>query len=369
MFEPIYIADFNVVTPIGFDLDSNWNALMLNQSGIARHTIGKINEVYVSKIDDYKLAEQLGNESIPSDFSRLEKLLYLAGKPLLEKIELTDRTAFILSTTKGNVSNLSEGLTDDAYLFFSANKIAQVYGFKSKAIVVSNACVSGLSAVALAKRLIQMGQFDDAVIFAGDEVSEFVLSGFQSFQAVSDEPCKPFDLNRKGVTLGEATAAMYISKKKSSLEILGESSISDANHISGPSRTGEGLYRSILGALKEATIDSSQIDFISAHGTATLFNDEMEAIAFNRASLAQVPVNSLKGFYGHTLGASGLLELILSCQSLLKNKLIVSKGFEELGVSQSINIIQETGDKNLEIILKTASGFGGSNSAMLVKKI
>lgn len=369
MFQPIYISDFNVITPLGFDLDSNWNALLSNQSGIAQHTIGNLNKVYVSKIDNNKIVQQLNLKSIPADFTRLEKLLYLAGRPLIQKLELTKKTACILSTTKGNVSSLNTGLTDGAYLFSSANKIARFFGFQTKPIVVSNACVSGLSAVAMAKRLIQMGQFDDAVIFAGDEVSEFVLSGFQSFQAVSDEPCKPFDLNRKGVTLGEASAAIYISKKKSNLEILGESSISDANHISGPSRTGEGLYRSINGALKEAAMDSTEIDFISAHGTATAFNDEMEAIAFNRAGLVQVPVNSLKGFYGHTLGASGLLELIISCQSLLKNKLIASKGFKELGVSQTINIIQETADKPIEIILKTASGFGGSNSAMLVKKI
>jgi len=177
------------------------------------------------------------------------------------------------------------------------------FGFTTEPIVVSNACVSGVLAVAVAKRMMQSGVYDDAFLVAGDEVSEFVLSGFNSFQAMSENPCKPYDKDRNGVTLGEAVAAVYISSDESKIEkgtikILGDGSVNDANHISGPSRTGEGLYRSIASALKEANVTSNQIDYLSAHGTATLYNDEMEAIAFNRLDLENVPVNSYKGFLG-----------------------------------------------------------------------
>ena len=127
---------------------------------------------------------------------------------------------------------------------------------------------------------------------------------------MSDSPCKPYSKNRSGVSLGEATAAVLVScsNESAKIKIIGDGAINDANHISGPSRTGEGLFRSIESALTEAKINANQIDYISAHGTATPFNDEMEAFAFNRLGLEKVPVNSLKGFYGHTLGASGLLE-------------------------------------------------------------
>ena len=187
---------------------------------------------------------------------------------------------------------------------------------------------------------------------------------------MSNLPCKPYSKNRTGVSLGEATAAVSIStnKENAKVKIIGDGSINDANHISGPSRTGEGLYRSIESALKEASINPNQIDYISAHGTATPFNDEMEAIAFNRLALENVPVNSLKGYYGHTLGASGLLETVIGIESVLQNKLFTSFGFDEIGVSQNINIIEKNENKNIHYFLKTASGFGGCNAAVLFEK-
>ena len=153
------------------------------------------------------------------------------------------------------------------------------------------------------------------------------------------------------------------------MKILGDGSINDANHISGPSRTGEGLYRSIYGAMAEAGLKPSNIDYICAHGTATPFNDEMEAIALDRLGLTAAPVNSLKGYYGHTLGASGLLETVIGIQSVLDNMLFRSLGFDELGVSKGINIIEENTGKELRYFLKTASGFGGSNAAIVLEKV
>ena len=121
--------------------------------------------------------------------------------------------------------------------------------------------------------------------------------------------------------------------------------------------------------MKEAAISANQVDYISAHGTATPYNDEMESIAFNRSGLREVPLNSLKGYFGHTLGASGLLETIVGMHSLKNNTLYASLGFQEMGVSRPLNIIKDTTEKPLNIFLKTASGFGGSNTAVLFKKL
>jgi 3-oxoacyl-[acyl-carrier-protein] synthase-1 len=208
-------------------------------------------------------------------------------------------------------------------------------------------------------------------VIGGDEVSEFVLSGFNSFKAMSPVPCKPYSANREGVTLGEAAAValVTINKENAKALILGDSSINDANHISGPSRTGEGLYRSIDSALKEAGVTASQIDYISAHGTATPFNDEMEAIAFNRYNLQNVPVNSFKGYYGHTLGASGLLETVIGLESMVQGKVFASLGYDEPGVSQPINVVSKNKDQEINYMLKTASGFGGCNTAVVFQKI
>ena len=376
MMKGIYITDYNCVTPLGFDVESNWKALLEGKSGVGLQKITESHEAFfVSKIDDKKPENEFKNNFDNPDFTRLEKIFLLSLKPLIEKHQISDETAFILSTTKGNISLLKNKTTlpESVYLSNLAQKIADFFGFKTKPIVISNACVSGVMAISVAKNMILAGKYKDAFVIAGDEISEFVISGFNSFQAIGSEPCKPYDKNRNGINLGEATAAVYITSElnqseKFKFKILGDSAINDANHISGPSRTGDGLYESVKNAMKEAKISADKIDFISAHGTATLYNDEMEAIAFNRMNLQNVPLNSLKGYYGHCLGASGLLESIISMESALHNTLLSSKNFEEMGISQDLNIIKENLSAEIRYILKTASGFGGCNAAIVLEK-
>ncbi|MCY0969858.1 beta-ketoacyl synthase N-terminal-like domain-containing protein [Chryseobacterium wangxinyae] len=379
MNKEIYITDYNCVTPLGFDVESNWTALLEGKSGVALHKIIDDHDAFfVSKIDSEKLEIEFKRffESAQNDnFTRLEKMFLLSLKPLVERHQISNDTGFILSTTKGNIGLLKNESTlpEGVYLSNLAQKLADFFAFKTKPIVVSNACVSGVMAISVAKNMIQAGKYQDAFVVAGDEISKFVISGFNSFQAIGSEPCKPYDKTRNGINLGEATAAAYLTATPSNIEkfkfkVLGDSEINDANHISGPSRTGDGLFLSVKNAMKEANVSSEQIDFISAHGTATLYNDEMEAIAFNRMDLQNVPLNSMKGYYGHCLGASGLLESIISMESALKNTLIASKNYEEIGVSQDLNIIKENQTAEIKYILKTASGFGGCNAAVVLEK-
>lgn len=378
MLKEVYITETNCITPIGFDVATNIKNISEGISGIQLQQDSEMMKApfYASKINEEKLNLAFAEISKGEHFSRLEKMMILALDPIVKnsKLDLNKKHAFILSTTKGNVTALKdakEAGIKNAYLHQLAKNIAIHFGFVTEPIVVSNACVSGVLAVSIAKRLIQSNLYEAIFVVAGDEISEFVLSGFNSFQAMSDLPCKPYSNNRTGVTLGEATAAVLVSSnsKNAKVKIIGDGSINDANHISGPSRTGEGLFRSIESALLEANIKAGQIDYISAHGTATPFNDEMEAIALNRLSLENTPVNSLKGYYGHTLGASGLLETVIGIQSILENKLFATLGFDALGVSQSINVIKENGTKNSRYFLKTASGFGGCNTAVLFEKV
>lgn len=376
----IYITDYNCVTPLGFDVSSNWKALLEGKSGVALHKVIENHEpFYASMIDSDKLEEEFGKSFDTAQqnmtFTRLEKMFLLSLQPLVQRHSISDETAFILSTTKGNISLLKNKntLPEGVFLSALAQKIADFFEFKTKPIVVSNACVSGVMAIAVAKNMIRAGKYKDAFVIAGDEISEFVISGFNSFQAIGSGICKPYDKNRDGINIGEATAAVYITSdpdknEKISFKISGDSAINDANHISGPSRTGDGLFASIKNAMTEAQVSAEQIDFISAHGTATIYNDEMEAIAFNRAELQNIPLNSLKAYYGHCLGASGLLETIISMESALYKTLIPSKNFEEIGISQSLNIIKENQPLEIRYILKTASGFGGCNAAVVLEK-
>ncbi|QEE48605.1 beta-ketoacyl synthase [Flavobacterium alkalisoli] len=373
----VYISHTNCVTPLGFDVESNVHALEKGISGISRQDNPALMDApfYSGVIDDEKLNAAFAAISNGNSYTRLEKMMLLALYPVVQKagIALTGKTAFVLSTTKGNITALqhNEAVPQEAYLQGLAQNIAGFFGFSSQPIVVSNACVSGILAISVAKRIIQAGAYDHAFIVSGDEVSKFVLAGFNSFQAMSDEPCRPYSANRKGVTLGEAAAAALVTvdSKNANAKIIGDGSINDANHISGPSRTGEGLVRSIESALKEAKISADAIQYISAHGTATSFNDEMEAIAFNRTGLNEIPVNSFKGYYGHTLGASGLLETVMGLETMKHNRVYTSLGYDEPGVSQPINVIRENKDTQVDYFLKTASGFGGCNTAVVFQKI
>ena len=186
---------------------------------------------------------------------------------------------------------------------------------------------------------------------------------------MSSSPCKPYDANRDGISLGEATAALWLSNEREGAvaKIVGGASINDANHISGPSRTGEGLYLSIAAALQQAGLQPEAIDLINAHGTGTLYNDEMESIALMRSGLLNTPVNSYKGYFGHTLGTSGLLESILSVALAKRGMALRSLNFKRLGVSHNINVLAKNERLKTHYLLKTASGFGGSNTAVVIE--
>lgn len=378
----VYVSYNNIVSALGFTSRTVVEQIHNETSGLQRIQDLSIlpDPFYSALIDSVMLENEFQKLHPKSEFTRLEKMMITSLNSVISdaKIELNERVGLIISTTKGNIDTLDSNNpfpVERAYLHTLGNTIRDFFDFKNDAIIVSNACVSGILAVAIAKRYILQNTYDYVFVVSGDVVSRFILSGFNSFQALSTELCKPYDANRTGINIGEVSAAVLITKDKTNLahesvEILGESSCNDANHISGPSRTGEGLHRSIESALTQAGLKYSEIDYISAHGTATQFNDEMEAIAFNRSNLQQVPVNSLKGYFGHTLGASGLLETIVGMHSLKNNTLYTSKGFDSLGVSQPLNIIKSTQeDKSLNTFLKTASGFGGCNTAVVFKKL
>lgn len=373
-----YLLGDSIISPLGFSTLENIEAVRNERSGLNLHKNSKFFEdgYYAGLIENEIIDNEFVKIGEPQLFTKLEKLLILSVKQVLDQYPDLDlsRTGLLISTTKGNIDELGKNRfsKNRLYLWKMAQVIADFFGFEQNPIVVSNACISGGLAIKTANDMIEAGRFSNAIVAGGDLVSDFVLSGFQSFQAISDKPCRPFSKDRKGVSLGEAAAAILIGpddhENKEKIAYIDAITANDANHISGPSRTGEGLYQSISRLFKRNNIDPSQVDYISAHGTATVYNDEMESIAFDRASLNPVPLNSYKAYYGHTLGTSALIESILTKHSLLKNELFTSLNYTESGVSKNLNIIQRNERKELDLALKTASGFGGCNLAMILKK-
>ena len=374
----IFINSDNILSPIGLTTAENFRQLKQNISGIKLHNNpGMSDQTFQAAL--FANEDFFSNINSQNTYTRFEKLLIASIGDALVKSNISasdKKTVLIISSTKGNISLLetekvSESLNNRISLNTSAKLVADHFGVTNQPVIISNACISGLLALLTGMRLIQSGQYEHVVVAGADVISKFVLSGFQSFQAISTLPCKPFDAARDGINLGEGAATIILTADKnhsSGIKLTGGSVSNDANHISGPSRTGEELNLAINRAMQSAGLSAKDIDFISAHGTATIYNDEMEAKAITLAGMQSAPVNSLKGYYGHTLGAAGLIESIISIQSLKENLVIPTRGFETLGVTQPVNICTSLFETSLHHCLKTASGFGGCNAAMIFSK-
>lgn len=358
-----YIIADNIISPLGETSEENYLSVKSGRSGIRTYEPGTCNipeGFYASLLfEDFEtLALRSAQKAIAN--AQLE----LKGK----------RTAFILSSTKGNIE-------ENISLADSAQRIANQLGIDSQPIVVCNACISGLSALILGNRLIDSGLYDAAIVCGCDTPRQFILSGFQSLKALSPEPCRPFDMERMGLNLGEAAATLILSKNpiQGNSWRMGDGFIrNDAFHISTPSKTADGLYLSLQRTLesftKEISSTCKQIDlkehlaFINAHGTATLFNDQMESVAIGRARLSDLPANAYKSFWGHTMGAAGILETIISMKAIDDDTILGTRGFSELGVSGKMNICAENRPTDKKGFIKMLSGFGGCNATIWAAK-
>jgi 3-oxoacyl-[acyl-carrier-protein] synthase-1 len=373
----VYVVADNILSPLGKTTQANFEALKAGETAVKLHTGSSLSiEPFFASLFD-------NQESFYEDkehrYSRFERLLLASITDALQlgNINPKDKkTILILSSTKGNISLLetedeSPELHKRISLSASANLIATHFEFENKPVVISNACISGVSAIITGMRLLRSGQYETAVIAGADVISRFIVSGFQSFQALSSDVCKPFDKLRDGLNLGEGAGTIILSTHKKynkNVKVLGGAVSNDANHISAPSRTGQELAYAISKALHDAGKQAPGIGFISAHGTATIFNDEMEASAITIANLQNVPLNSLKGNYGHTLGAAGLIECIISIQSLQQGLILPTRNYRESGVINPVNVCASLTHIVADTFLKTASGFGGCNAAVIFGK-
>lgn len=368
-----YIIADNIISPLGETSEENYLSVKSGRSGIRAYEPGTCNipeGFYASLLfEDF---ETLALKSAQKAIANAQKNIGNAQKAMGNvQLELKGkRTAFILSSTKGNIE-------ENISLADSAQRIASQLGIDSKPIVVCNACISGLSALILGNRLIDSGLYDAAIVCGCDMPRQFILSGFQSLKALSPEPCRPFDMERMGLNLGEAAATLILSKNpiQENSWRMGDGFIrNDAFHISTPSKTADGLYLSLQRTLesftKEISSTCKQIDlkehlaFINAHGTATLFNDQMESVAIGRAGLSDLPANAYKSFWGHTMGAAGILETIISMKAIDDDTILGTRGFSELGVSGKMNICAENRPTDKKGFIKMLSGFGGCNATI-----
>ena len=379
----IYSIGNGIVSPLAWTTEENFRAVLQGKSSL-RHYEHKMDipePFFASLFDRHDIDDAFAGlpQQTREQYTPVEKIAILAARQAIRQadIDASGRDVlFVLSSTKGNVDLLEENPyeAERVYLWRSAQLIAEYFGNPNQPVTVSNACISGCAAQLTARNALLYGDFKYAVVIGAEMLSKFIISGFQSFKALSPQRCKPFDADRCGLNLGEAAAAIVYTAGNydetpscechtGALMLQNGAINNDANHISGPSRTAEGLLRSVTKCLQG--FDPKSVAFINAHGTATRYNDDMESVAVHRAALQHKPVNSLKGYFGHTLGAAGILEVLVSAAALQQHCVLKSLGADTPGTVQPLNIPMQNTPSSGNAFIKLISGFGGCNAALL----
>ena len=365
------VLSTNILSPLGETTAANLAAVLRGDSAVKLWS-GRWGLPYAFQSALFS-DEQASRWMLPGQ-PRFVSLALASIKQALGEVPDIDRrrTRLVLSTTKGNVEALTVSPShDDAALppSASADMLDGQLGLDGHPLVVDNACISGLSALIVASRLLQSGECESVIVCGAEVQSAFIVSGFQALKAMSAHRCRPFDIERTGLNLGEAAATIILRRNESTTtrwRLEAGAMANDAYHLTSPSPKAEGAYRALESILQGH--DAQRLACVSAHGTATLFNDQMESVAIERAGLESVPVVGLKAYFGHTMGACGVLESALMMAALDQGVIPATLGYSERGVSAPIRVTTAPLPTQKKAFIKMLSGFGGSNAAVWFDK-
>lgn len=369
----VHIVNQQCITSLGGDVDVLWTALLAHKHGFKKvqrfPTDGYVNSI----------AGCIDNLNIVQHGRRFESLLDM----LCQKNGSIPSDSHLLgASTKGNIElnehiakNPSENNVDAIYPI--TDYLCKSLNIQGSSYMVNAACASGSAALIWASEMIMNGQADSVVVFAIDIVSEFVFSGFSALKAMSPHICRPFDINRDGLIIGEAAGFVHLMSEERCIRdrrtsygsISGWGISSDATHITAPDRCACGLQRAIRNALGKASLEKDQIAIINTHGTGTVHNDAMEMTALNVVFGDAMPwIFSVKGSIGHSMGAAGLIEAIITSKALQEQIVPPTTGVQqpESDIRNSICMNAMAYDGRYALSIK--SGFGGINTALILEK-
>jgi 3-oxoacyl-[acyl-carrier-protein] synthase I len=253
-------------------------------------------------------------------------------------------------------------------VFSVCDFVQQWLGLRGPAAAISTACSSSAKAFASAHRLIEGGFVDAAVVGGVDSICLTTLYGFNSLELLSREPCRPCDASRNGISIGEAAGFALLERPQREADRLalhGYGESSDSYHMSSPHPDGEGAVVAMRAALTRAQLEPRDIDYVNMHGTGTPSNDRAEDAALHRVFGDTVPCSSTKGLTGHTLGAAGIVEAILSLLCLQHGFIPGTLNVRELDPSLRSRIALASEERTLRYVLSNSFGFGGSNCSLV----
>jgi 3-oxoacyl-[acyl-carrier-protein] synthase II len=257
--------------------------------------------------------------------------------------------------------------------------LGDAFGFRGPTTIIANACASGANAIGHAWEQVRSGQVERVLTGGHDALCQLIFAGFDSLQALSSTPCRPFDAQRSGLTLGEAAAVMALESLECAQqrgatilgEIIGYAAATDIHHLTQPHPQGNAAFSTMTRACAMADITPEQVDYINAHGTATPQNDSTEALAISRwagSRAATLPVSSTKASVGHSLGAAGAVEAVVSLMTLREQWLPPMIALETVDPICSFPVVRQPIDQAVNTVLSNSFGFGGANATLIFRR-
>ena len=371
---PVRIVDVGAVTALGDTLQDTWRGVVKGKTAIGAVSRFPV-EAYPSKI-------AACIKGLQPDEGR--SIIHALIERLVAQERLVPSDArLITATTKMGIDNLEKlerhkkANARDVLPCALPETVSQRLGLIDRGINISASCASSTIAVAQGSAMIASGAADAVLVFCADVVTDFTFSGFSSLKILSPFPCRPFDKDRNGLTLGDGAAALLLmsderaKKEKRAIiaSVRGWGVANDAFHITSPARDGSGLVAAINQALARARLDADEIAGVSAHGTGTAYNDLMELTAFNKVfSKSRTPVYSVKGNIGHTMGAAGGIEVTLATKALETRTVPPTVGFQNPEQGAEGVVSAEPVSIQGDYLLTCNSGFGGINAAIVLER-
>ena len=390
----VAVVAAGVVSPLGFRLTETLDSLRNSRnciSPVTRFSVGQCRCKTAGQVSDDRLLATQAEAPRSRRLHRASHMMIQALTELVAQEPHFEPELTVIGTTSGGMSygeHYYRSLRQAGDLRHAATWIAnypaqkpvidaqESFGISSPYQVIANACASGTNAIGHAFECVRSGRYQRVLAGGYDALSELVFTGFDSLQASTPEKCRPFDRHRTGMVLGEGAALLALENLDSAqrrgapvlAEIIGYGISTDNFHITQPDPSGIGPRQAMERAVQSAHVAENEIDYINAHGTATLFNDAAEGKAINRL-FNGVPVSSTKSMMGHSLGAAGAIEAVVCLLALQRQFLPPNINFRAADDDLDLNIVaNESRPAVLRTVLSNSFGFGGTNASILMRR-
>ncbi|MEO1448027.1 MAG: beta-ketoacyl-[acyl-carrier-protein] synthase family protein [Bacteroidota bacterium] len=386
----VFVTGIGIACAIGLDVRETWQHLAAGKTGLIYHPEFDRIAGLVSLTND-ALKAQFGYPP-EADISRTTLLSLVAateawqGHPKLNAL----RTGFISATSVGGMDRMEtyyrrfrseDGFDMSPLMVFenggTTEEVAKKLGINGYVSTISTACSSGANAIMQGVRLIRSGRLDRVIAGGVDPVIDYNVKGFSALKIYSQEPCQPFDANRKGLNLGEGAAFLVLESRDSLRQtgrqtlcrVSGWANAADAYHQTATSPNGDGATLSMEGAIRQAGLQASDIDYVNAHGTGTANNDLSESVAFCRVFGQQMPAfSSTKSLTGHTLAAAGAIEAVFSVLALQDQQVWPNLHFKTPIPESGLTPETKVKSASIQHILSNSFGFGGNCTSLVFSK-